>query len=146
MLVYLDHRARFALVGTLSREETQRLQELAPDSTQWGSWALEIHASGVQRNRQYRAYSIIHDEHEAMHKIESAWSIHGYSVTLAACECMDFFDRRLPCKHIYAAALASEIILPLTQAEYEAARNQGIEIIFEFPTSAEPGAAANSHP
>ena len=65
---YLDHRARFGLAATLSREETQRLQRLAPDSTQWGSWASVIHASGVQRNRQYRAYLIYHDEHEPIHE------------------------------------------------------------------------------
>jgi len=56
---YLDRRARHALVPTLSREETQRLQRLAADPNQWGCWASEIHASGTQLNRQYRSYSIV---------------------------------------------------------------------------------------
>jgi len=120
---YLDQRARFALASTLSREETARLQGFTPDPAQWGGWAREIHASGIQRNRQYRAYSIGDSER-------------GYSVSLAACDCMDFLERRLPCKHIYAAALASKISLPLTRAEFETAKKQGIEIVFEFPTNA----------
>ena len=132
---YLDHRARFALAGTLSREETLRLQRLAPDPKQWGDWAPEIHASGVQRNRQYRAYLIHHDEHGGAHEAAGGWRIHDYSVSLDHCECPDFFDRKLPCKHIYAAALASQISLPFTNADYEAARNRGLEIVFEFPTS-----------
>lgn len=133
---YLDHRARFAMAGVLSREETQRLQGLPRDAGQWGSWAAEIHLSGIQRNRQYRAYAIIHDERDAVCQVSGRWNIHGYGVSLDACECMDFFDRRLPCKHIYTAALASKITIPLTQTEYEAARNQGIEIVFEFATGA----------
>jgi len=133
---YLDHRARFALAGTLSREETQRLQRLAPDPRQWGNWALEIHASGVQRNRQYRAHLIYHDEDEAVHETTGGWRIHDYSVTLDHCECPDFLDRKLPCKHIYAAALASRISLAFTDADYEAAKSQGLEIVFEFPASA----------
>jgi hypothetical protein len=43
---------------------------------------------------------------------------------------MDFLDRKPPCKHIYAAALDSEISLPLTYADYEAARKQGLGIVF----------------
>ncbi|MGD0872853.1 MAG: SWIM zinc finger family protein [Bryobacteraceae bacterium] len=133
---YLDHRARFALADTLSREETQRLQRLAPDPKQWGCWAPEIHASGVQRNRQYRAYLIYHDEHGAVRETAGGWRTHDYSATLDHCECPDFLNRKLPCKHIYAAALASKISVPFTDADYEAARNRGLEIVFEFPTSA----------
>ena len=133
---YLDHRARFALAGTLSHEETDRLQQLAPDPKQWGGWPMEIHASGIQRNRQFRACAIFHDEHDAIREIAGAWSIHGYNVALDRCECADFLDRKLPCKHIYAAALTSKINLPFTDADYEAAKKQGLEIVFEFPTSA----------
>jgi SWIM zinc finger len=61
-----------------------------------------------------------------------SWLIHGYSATLNYCACKDFFDRNLPCKHIYAAALDSKIILPLTYADYDTARKQALEIVFEF--------------
>jgi hypothetical protein len=131
---YLDHRARFALAGTLSRVETERLQRLASDPNQWGGWPFDVHRSGIQRNRQYRAYAMVHSEKDAIHSVEGGWNIHGYGVTLEACECMDFVDRRLPCKHIYAAALASNIALPFSYSEYVSAKSQGIEIVFEFPT------------
>ncbi len=133
---YLDRRARQALVPTLSREETQRLQRLAADPNQWGCWAPEIHASGTQLNRQYRAYSIYYDERGSVRKTTDEWLIHGYSATLDYCACKDFFDRNLPCKHIYAAALDSKISLPLTYAGYDAARKQALEIVFEFRSSA----------
>jgi hypothetical protein len=181
---YFDHRACFAAVGALgydetgrlqwllsqghgnkdwfrlSQEETGRLQRLPSDPIQWGGWASEIHASGIQRNRQYRGYAIVRDEQGAICQVESGrtiqrygvaldrcefrngvltpyvFGIHGYRVALDRCECPDFLDRRLPCKHIYAAALASGIALPLSEAEYLTARNQGREIVFVF--SADP--------
>ena len=132
---YLDHRARFAAVGALKQEETDRMQRLPHDPAQWGGWASEIHASGIQRNRQYRAYSIVHDEQAATCQVQGAWAIHGYSVALDRCDCADFLERRLPCKHVYAAALASEISLPFTEREYQAAKNQGLENVFEFPAA-----------
>jgi hypothetical protein len=133
---YLDHQGRYAAAGISSHEETLRLQQLPFDTANWGGWASEIHKSGIQRNRQYRGYAIIHDEQDAISQLEVGWAIHGYNVTLDRCECMDFSDRKLPCKHIYAAALASKIILPLGEAEYETARQQGLEIVFEFPATA----------
>jgi hypothetical protein len=92
----------------------------------------KIHASGTQLNRQYRAYSIYHDERGAVRKTADGWLIHGYSTTLDYCACKDFFDRNLPCKHIYVAALDSKVSLPLTYAGYDAARKQALEIVFEF--------------
>ncbi len=133
---YLDHLARRSLAVTLWREETQRLQRLVLDPKQWGGWASEIHASGIQHSRQYRAYFIYHDERDAVRKTADGWLIHDYIANLHHCACPDFLDRNLPCKHIYAAALDSKISLPFTYANYEAARNQGLEIVFEFPTSA----------
>lgn len=125
---YLDRRARDNLVSMSSREETQRLLRLAADPNQWGSWATEIHASGSQRNRQNRGYSIYHDERVSVRKTADGWLVNDYSVTLDRCACMDFFDRELPCKHIYAAALDSKISLPLTYTDYVAARNERLEI------------------
>ena len=133
---YLDRRARHALVPTLSREETQRLQRLAADPKQWGCWASEIHASGTQLNRQYRAYSIYYNECGSVRKTADGWLIHGYSAALNYCACKDFFDRNLPCKHIYAAALSAGISLPFDYDSFEAAKNSGITLVFEFPTSA----------
>ena len=61
-----------------------------------------------------------------------AGRVHGYKVTLGGCGCLDFLDRKLPCKHIYAAALTSQIVLPFSDADYEAAKKQDLEIVFEF--------------
>src|ERR1700756_819753 len=59
---YLDRRARYASAGALWREETQRLQRLAPAPKQGGGWLWEIPPSGIQHPRQYRAYFIYHVE------------------------------------------------------------------------------------
>jgi hypothetical protein len=115
---YLDHDARVALYGDVGREETQKLQELSPDGSQWGEWPLAVHAARVQRDRQFRAYEIMKNEGSAIQQRSNDWYIHNYSVTLSACECPDFQDRKLPCKHIYTAALASSIALSLTENDY----------------------------
>jgi hypothetical protein len=45
---------------------------------------------------------------------------------------MDFRDRKLPCKHIYAAALLAGVALPVTFAEFESAQKSGLDMIFDF--------------
>ncbi|MDQ6911415.1 MAG: SWIM zinc finger domain-containing protein [Verrucomicrobiota bacterium] len=129
---YLDHRARYALAAELARAETERLQVLARDSTQWGGWARSIHDAGTQRNRQYRAYSLIEDEPAITPEFNSAATIHGYFVSLDDCDCMDFIDRHLPCKHIYVVALLSKLAIPLSEPEFRTAKEKGLEIISEF--------------
>jgi hypothetical protein len=133
---YFGWQARFVIAAKLSREETERLQKLPLDAWQWGGWASEIHESGIQRNRQYRAHFISKYDvvlETAIHQTPCSWRIHGYTVTLDSCNCIDFLKRKLPCKHIYAAALASKITLPLTEADFEAARKHGLEMVFQFP-------------
>ena len=129
---YLDRDARFSLAGALSREETQRLQTCPADTGQWGGWAAGVHASGVQRNRQYRAYAIKFLEADSVRVVPNGWVIHGYNVSLSGCDCLDFRERNLPCKHIYVAALCSEIALSLTFDEYSSAQKAGATIIFDF--------------
>ena len=128
---YMDSRAKSSFAGGLTREETERLQGFPSEENQWGRWASDIHASGIQRNRQYRAYSIHHVERAAV-KTDNGWLVHGYPVTLGSCSCADFSERRLPCKHIYAAALESGIDMPFTHSEFQAAQDQGLEIVFRF--------------
>ena len=133
---YLDHAARMALFGNAGREETENLQKLSRDSSKWGGWPSAIHTAQVQRDRQLRAYEIIRYERVSIEQSAGAWTIHDYTLTLSACQCMDFRDRRLPCKHIYAAALAANIDLPITEAEYQAWLGQGETIRQEIPRSA----------
>jgi hypothetical protein len=110
-----------AAASALARQETLRLQQLAPDKAAWGNWNPEIHVSGIQITRQYRAYAICNDDRHTIVKATKIWSIHGYPVSLSSCGCQDFCHRKLPCKHIYAAAIDSAINLPFTQAQYELA-------------------------
>jgi hypothetical protein len=56
---YEDARATEAKVVQQKRSETARLQGLAADPSQWGGWSSTIHQSGIQKNRQYRAYAKI---------------------------------------------------------------------------------------
>ncbi|HTB85415.1 MAG TPA: SWIM zinc finger family protein [Candidatus Sulfotelmatobacter sp.] len=132
---YLDRDARHSLAGFLSKEETLKLQGLSEDPSQWGGWASAIHASGIQRNRQYRAYLIYYEEKGVTETTSSGWTVHEYEVALNRCECGDFLDRRLPCKHIYAAALGSKIELPFKFSDYDKAKKQGLDIVFEFPAA-----------
>lgn len=133
---YLDHEAREALrqrgLGELKRCEDDRLLSLGRDPAAWGGWPAAVHDSGLQRNRQYRAYFILDDEPESVREDVRGWKIREYTVSLEVCDCPDFRDRSLPCKHVYVAALQSGLDLPFARADYAAARKQGLEIVFEF--------------
>jgi hypothetical protein len=115
--------SRFALAGALAGQETKRLQGLPPDFTAWGEWAAELHNSGMQRVRQYRAYLIHNEKPNVIQVLPNGWNIHNHRVSLSTCDCGDFCARRLPCKHIYTAALASGIEIPFTSSEYIRARD-----------------------
>ena len=117
---YMDNLDRFALSATLSSHETQRLQRLDRDPNQWGCWALDVHTSGVQRGRQYRAYRVYHEEHGEPRTTGGIYC--DFGATLDHCHCEDFLNRKLPCMHIYALALVSKLSVPF--ADFEAARNQ----------------------
>jgi hypothetical protein len=117
---YVDQNTQYRLFGAMAREETERLQQLASGGTQWGGWPSEIHESGMQKTRQFRGYAISQRELDSLRVVEAGWIIHNYNVTLASCDCADYRERKLPCKHIYAGALVSKIALPFTLAEYEA--------------------------
>ena len=134
--IYLDARARAAWAGEMAELETTRLQRLPRDTSQWGGWTVQVHDSGIQQNRQYRGYAIVREEQNAVRAAADGWAIHGYTVTLERCSCGDFLERRLPCKHIYAAAITSGLSLPFDYDSYVAARDSGITLVFEFPTSA----------
>lgn len=133
---YLDHDAREALrqrgLGELKRCEDDRLHSLGRDATAWGGWPAAVHASGLQQNRQYRAYFIVDEDPESITGTGPTWRVREYTVSLAECECADFRDRRLPCKHVYAVALISGLTMPLSRRAYAEARQEGREVVFEF--------------
>jgi len=129
---YEDHRAKEAIIVQQKQAETERLQALKPDLGFWGGWDRLVHEAGIQKNRQYRGYFIMHDEADEVKKVGNGWLIHEYYVTLEACECLDFITRLLPCKHIYAVALMCGITLPLTQEEFVATKNKGLGNVFSY--------------
>jgi hypothetical protein len=131
--IYLDWRARAAWGGPLAELETKRLQRLPRDPSQWGGWAAEVHDSGIQQNRQYRAYSIVREEHHSVSQTSDRYLVHDYDVDLASCTCVDFSERRLPCKHVYAVALTLAISLPLDYDSYQKAHSEGLAVVFKFP-------------
>jgi len=144
--IYLDHRARTAWAGPLSDLETKRLQRLPHDPTQWGGWAAEVHQSGIQENRQYRAYSIIYEEQHSVQRASSHHVVHNHAVQLSDCTCPDFSERQLPCKHIYAVALTSGIPLPFDYDSYQIAHREGLKIVFQFPIDTLPSRFSENTP
>ncbi|MDD5008188.1 MAG: SWIM zinc finger domain-containing protein [Syntrophorhabdaceae bacterium] len=131
-LKYDDARAREAKVVQQKQAETARLQGLPRDADKWGGWNAAIHESGIQKNRQFRAYLIQEEGTESVCRQEDAWVIHDHEVTLSECECEDFLDRQLPCKHIYAVALACGLELPLTETDVANAKSRGRDYVFKF--------------
>lgn len=133
---YWDHEARESRrLLTLSQQkqrEDARLQDLGRDGHAWGGWSPAVHESGLQRNRQYRAFFIIDDEAGSVSAVGSVWQVHGYDVRLEHCSCLDFIERHLPCKHIYAVALHQHEQISLTRDEYLAARSTGHDLVYEF--------------
>lgn len=129
---YLDHASRRAQVGHRKRVETERLQQLGADPNEWGHWHKAIHNSGLQKNRQFRAYMIKYEEPGAITSDGGSWVIHEYQVSLENCQCPDFLERRLPCKHIYTAAFEVGVTLPLSFEEFQTARQEGEDIVFSY--------------
>ncbi len=129
---YKDYLARVGSSSQLSKAETKRLQALPLVDTEWGSWNKAIHESGIQKNRQYRAYSIVKEAGGWLPQEDECWIVNEHRTTLSSCDCGDFCDRKLPCKHVYSVAIVSEIPLPLSIEEYEAAKSEGRELYFTY--------------
>jgi len=133
---YLDHTGRQAVhrgnIGQLKQTEDVRLRDLGRDPKAWGGWPAAVHQSGLQRNRQYRAYFLVDDERSSMLQKDSGWRVRDYLTALDDCSCPDFGERQLPCKHIYAIAILERLAIALSWGEYEVARQRGQPIVFEF--------------
>lgn len=68
----------------------------------FGHWNAAIHDSPEQVARRQRALEI---KEAAIDLSNASAVINGYQVTLDSCTCVDFRNRRLPCKHIYHLAM-----------------------------------------
>jgi DNA polymerase III subunit epsilon len=87
--------------------DTFRLPELGS----FAGWDQSLHRRAEQLKRRQRAeeltdYTIDHQQQRGL--------INGYTVSLENCSCIDFRERRLPCKHIYR--LYKELNKPEDQA------------------------------
>ena len=131
-MVELKHMDR-ALAARINSEavnaETKRLQAILRNEHQWGGWDMELHESFVQKNRQWRAYEDVH-RNQLVEQKGAVWFVNGWPASLERCGCPDFDDRNLPCKHIYAVALLSEISLPLAVTAYFSATERDQELFF----------------
>jgi hypothetical protein len=83
---YLDHEAREAHrargLAERKRIEDDRLLSLGRDPTEWGSWPAMVHRSGLQLNRQYRAYFIVEDEADFVGREGTGWRVREYFVSM----------------------------------------------------------------
>jgi hypothetical protein len=128
---YMDRALAERIDAESRREETERLQHLPRDLSQWGYWAAEIHESFIQKNRQWRAYVYVYTERLAEQR-GNDWIINGWSASLEHCHCPDFAERRLPCKHMYGVATLSGIALPLSPERYAETVARGEELFFHL--------------
>lgn len=75
----------------------------------WNSWNNEIHTDEAQIARQGRAMNYDFyfkiDEASKSAIFSSTTDIPYYSTSLSKCNCYDFQERGLPCKHIYRLAV-----------------------------------------
>ncbi len=85
--------------------ELKELQSQAKDPSQWGEWSVKLHKDWRQKERQYRAYEIMSDDH-TINSSNRTGVINCYQTSLYECTCTDFEERKLPCKHIYCLALS----------------------------------------
>ncbi len=109
------HDPRIGISSEDVEVEEKRIASLAPDGTAWGGWSLDVHLSRVQQRRQMDGHQY-HLEGLCRGISTGQWIVKNYAVTLSTCECGDFQARRLPCKHIYAAAIDLGKLLPISRS------------------------------
>lgn len=76
---------------------------------EWGSWENEVHIDEAQIARQGRAmnynFEFKVDKTTQTATFSSTTDIPYYTTSLSECNCYDFQERGLPCKHIYRLAV-----------------------------------------
>ena len=90
-------------------------------SKTFGAWPIDVHDDPEQIKRQKSAseakltpQSIDHAHQIAVFKGSGK---KPYDTTLEKCTCIDFFRRRLPCKHIYRLAFELGVFDPVDQVK-----------------------------
>jgi len=131
---HFDAKMRMKLMNAehKRRVNTDRLYSYTPDPFQWGGWNKSVHKHYTQIARQFRARRILdlHPEEVRNNQIVSGWT-----GSLSDCECPDFLDRKLPCKHIYCRAITIGESIPITEERYLPYRfDEGQFLVSYFPT------------
>lgn len=80
----------------------------------WSDWDCSVHCDKSQTDRQGRAitypFTFKINKRSKSARFSSTSELPYYDTTLSSCTCMDFQERKLPCKHIYRLALELGII------------------------------------
>lgn len=80
----------------------------------WSDWDYSIHCDKSQTDRQGRSitypFTFKINKYSQSARFSSTSELPYYDTTLSSCTCMDFQERKLPCKHIYRLALELGII------------------------------------
>lgn len=80
----------------------------------WPEWDEHIHADDAQISRQSRSMSYPFNfkinKSKKTGTFSSTSDLPFYTTTLSECNCYDFQNRKLPCKHIYRLAVELGII------------------------------------
>jgi len=86
--------------GRLSPTEHVPVGEtlLLPDLPRFGVWETPIHRQTEQVKRRQRAAGLTG---AVIDPDNQSGVVNNYAVTLSSCSCIDFQERRLPCKHMY---------------------------------------------
>lgn len=88
----------------------------------WPEWDVNIHSDEAQIQRQGRAFTYPFDfkiESEEKRAVFSSTSdLPFYRTTLESCDCYDFQERHLPCKHMYRLAAELGIIKIIKRPTY----------------------------
>lgn len=98
---------------------------------EWLFWDVSIHASQAQIERQGRAmtypFSFKINRSAQAGTFSSTSDLPFYSTTLSECNCYDFQNRHLPCKHMYRLAVELGIIEIIKRPSFDKAALRAIK-------------------
>lgn len=81
---------------------------------EWPEWEDSVHSDDAQISRQGRSmtypFSFVIDSDSKTARFSSTSDLPYYDTSLSQCNCYDFQDRHLPCKHMYRLAVELGVI------------------------------------
>jgi len=105
----------------------------------WTDWPETIHEAEAQIARQGRAmlypFTFVVNVKRRAARFSSTSALPHYDTTLAKCDCFDFQERQLPCKHIYRLAVELGIIEIIKRSGYSGHNGYDADILKEISGS-----------